>query len=130
MAGAQTPIRAGHHYHPLDDMLPPPAEDIMDNGTEVSDVDGEMWRTNPRSFPTMKTGFQTFQWKLQKRIIREQRYLEVIRNHALSLFADYEQSVVSDENVALLYVYDDIVISSTAGCLMNRNHQCSCPAAK
>jgi hypothetical protein len=111
-------------------MLPPPAEDIMDNVTEVSDVDGEMWRPNPRSFPTMKTGFQTFEWKLQKRIIREQPYLEVIRNHALSLFADYEQSVVSDENVASLYVYDDIVISSTAGCLMNRSHQCSCPAAQ
>jgi hypothetical protein len=43
-----------------------------------------------------------FEQKLQKWIIRQQQHLEVIRNRALGLFADYEQSVVADEEVAWL----------------------------
>jgi len=70
--GAQTPMRGGRSYLPLDDILPPPAEDMIDNIGEESDDDGEMRRPNPRSFPTTKTGFQKFERKLQKRIIRQQ----------------------------------------------------------
>lgn len=51
-AGAQKPIRRGLSYLPLDDMLQPPAEDIIGNFREVSDDDGEMRRLNPRRFPT------------------------------------------------------------------------------
>jgi len=98
--GAQTPMLGGRSYLPLDDILPPPAEDMIDNIGEESDDDGETQRPNPRSFPTTKTGFQKLERKLQMRIIRQQRYLEVIRNHALGLLANYAQSVVSDEDVA------------------------------
>jgi len=86
--GAQTSTRGGRSYLPLDDILPPPAEDIINDIGEESDDDGKTRRPNPRSFLTTKTGFQQFEQKLQKRIIRQQRYLEVIRNRALVLFAD------------------------------------------
>jgi len=76
--GAQMPMRGGRSYLPLDDILPRPAEDMIDDIGEESDDDGETRRPNPRSFLTTKTGFQKLQRKLQKRIIRQQRYLEVI----------------------------------------------------
>jgi len=71
--GSQTPMRGGRSYLPLDDILPPPAEDMIDDIGEESDDDGETWRPNARSFPTTKTGFEKFEWKLEKRIIRQQR---------------------------------------------------------
>jgi len=127
--GAQPPMRGGHSYIPLDDILPPPAEDMIDDIGEQSADDGGTWRPNPRSFPTTKTGFQKFERKLQKRIIRQQRYLEVIRNRALGLFADYEQSVVAGEDMAWLREHDHIVNPPTAGSLANRKHTSSHPAA-
>jgi len=127
--GAQTPLNGGCSYLPLDDILPPPAEDMIDNIGEESDDDGEMRRPNPRSFPTTKTGFQKLQWKLQKRILRQQRYLGAIQNYALGLFADYEQSVVADEDVAWLREHDYIVNPPAAGSLANRKRTCSSPAA-
>jgi len=98
--GAQTRMGGGRSYLPLDDILSPPAEDMIDDIGEEWDDDGETWRPNSRSFPMTKTGFQKFEQKLQTRIIRQERYLEVIRNCALGLFADYNQSVVADEDVA------------------------------
>jgi len=127
--GAQTPMHGGRSYLPLDDILPPPAEDMIDDIGEESDDDGETWRPNPRSFPTTKTGFQKFERKMHKRIIRQQRYLEVIRNHALGLFTDYEQSVVADEVVAWLREHNHIVNPPAAGSLANRKCTSSCPAA-
>jgi len=127
--GAQTPMRGGHSYLPLDDILPPPTEDMIDDIGEESDDDREMRRPNPRSFPTTKTGFQKFERKLQKRIIRQQQYLEVIQNRALGLFADYEQSVVADEDVAWLREHHHIVNPPAAGSLANRKRTSSRPAA-
>ena len=127
--GAQTPMRGGRSYLPLDDILSPPAEDIIDDIGEESDDDGEMRRPNPRSLPTTKTGCQKFEQKLQKRIIRQQRYLEVIRNCALGLFADDEQSVVADEDVAWLCEHNHIVNPPTASSLANRKRTSSRPAA-
>ena len=127
--GSQTPMYGGHSYLPLDAILPPPAENMMDDIIEESDNDGYTWRPNPRSFPTSKTGFQKFEWKRQKIIIRRQQYLEVIPKHALGLFADYEQNVVADEDVAWLRKHDDIVNPPAAGSLANRKHTSSRPAA-
>ena len=127
--GAQTPMRGGHSYLPLDDIFPPPAEDMIDDIGEESDDDGVTRCPNPRSFPTMKTGFQKFQRKLQTRIIRQQQYLEVIRNGALGLFADHEQSVVADEDVVWLREHNHIVNPPAAGSLANRKRTSSCPAA-
>jgi len=76
--GAQTPMRGGRSYLPPDDILPPPAEDMIVDIREESDDDGETRRPNPRSFPMTKTGFENFERKLQTRIIRQQQYLEVI----------------------------------------------------
>jgi hypothetical protein len=45
--GAQTPMRGGRSYVPLDDILSPPAEDVIDDIGEELDDDGEMWRPNP-----------------------------------------------------------------------------------
>jgi len=127
--GAQMPMRGGRSYLPLDDILPPLAEDMIDDIGEESDNDGETRRPYPRNFPTTKTGSQKFERKLHKRIIRQQRYLDVIRNRALGLFADYEQSVVADEDVAWLRKHHHIVNPPAAGSLANRKHTSSCPAA-
>ena len=70
--GAQKPMRGGRSYLPLEDILPPPAEDMINDIGEESDDDGETRHPNPRSFPTTKTGFQQFQRNLQKRIIRQE----------------------------------------------------------
>jgi len=40
-AGAQTPMRGGRSYLPLDDILLPPAKDTMCDIEEVSDDGGE-----------------------------------------------------------------------------------------
>jgi hypothetical protein len=78
----------GPSYIPLDDILPHPAEDMIDDTGEESDDDGETEHPKPRSFPTTKTCVQMFQPKVQTWIIRQQRYLEAIRNGALGLIAD------------------------------------------
>jgi hypothetical protein len=61
-----------------------------------------------------KTGFQKFERKLQLGIIRQKRYLEVIRNRALGLFDNYAQSVVAEEDVAWL-VLGTIPVLDPAG---------------
>ena len=68
-SGAQTPMRGGHNYLPLDDILPPPAKDMIDDIGEESDDDAEMQRPNPRRLPRAKTGFQKYDQKLKRRII-------------------------------------------------------------
>jgi len=127
--GAQTPMHGGRNYPPLDDILPPPAEDMIDNTGEKSDNDAEMWCPIPRCFPTTKIGFQTFRWKHQSSIIRQHQYLKVIRNCALALFADCEQRVVADQDVAWLREHDHIVNPPAAGPLCNGRHTFCCPAA-
>jgi hypothetical protein len=122
-------MHGGRSYVPLDDILQPLAEDMIDNIGEESDDDGPMRRPYPRGLPMTTTGFQKFERKLQKRIIRQQRYLQVIRNRALGLFADYEQSVIADEDVAWLREHDYIVKLPTADSLANRKRTSSCPAA-
>jgi hypothetical protein len=129
MDGAQTPMCGGCSYLPLDDIVQPPAKDMIDDIEEESDDDDETRRPDLRSFPKTKTAFQNFERKLQKRIIRPQRYLAVIRTRALGLFADYEQSVVADEDVAWLHAYDQIVNPPAAGSLANRKRTYSRPAA-
>ena len=124
-AGAQRPMCGGCSYHPLNDILPPPAENMIDDIGAESDDDGGTCRPNPKSFLMVKTGFQKFEGKLQTRTIRQQQYLEVIRNRALGLCADYEQRLVADEDVAWLREHDYIVNPPTAGSLANR----SVPAA-
>jgi len=128
-AGAQTPMHGGRSYLSLDNLLAPPAKDMIDNIGEESHDDGEMRHPNPRSFPMRKTGIQQFERKLQMRIIRQQRYLEVIRILALGLFANYEQGLVADEDVAWLHKHDRIVNPPAAGSLANTKHTSSCPAA-
>jgi len=128
--GAQMPLRGGRSYLPLDDILRPPAEHMIEDIGKELDDNGATQRQNPRSFLTIKTGFQMFAWKLQKRIIRQQRYLEVIRNRTLGLFAEYEQSVVADEDEAWLCMHDHIVNLPAACSLANRKHTSCRPAAK
>jgi len=127
--GAQTPMRGDRSYLPLDDILPPPAENMIDDTGEESDDNGVMQRPAPRSFPTSKTGFQKFEQKLQKRIIRQQGDLEVIRNRALGLFTVYKQSDVADEDVAWLREHNNIVNPPAAGSLANMERTSSHPAA-
>jgi len=127
--GAQTPMRGGRSYLHLDAILPPPAEDMIDDIGQDSVDAGETQCPQPVSFPMTKTGFQKFERKLQKRIITRQQYLEVIRNRALGLFADYRQSVVAVEDVAWLREYNHIVNAPAAGSLANSKRTSSCPAA-
>jgi len=81
----------------------------MDDIREESDDKGWTWRKNPTRFLTTKTGFQKFEGKPAKRIIRQQRYLEVIRNQAFGFCTDYEQSHVANKDVAWLCEHDHIV---------------------
>jgi hypothetical protein len=67
-----------------------------------------------------KPGFQMFERNLQKRIITLQQYLEDIRDCARCLFADYEQRVVADVDVAWLQEHHHIVNPPAAGSLANR----------
>jgi hypothetical protein len=127
--GAQTPMRRARNYLPLDDVLLPPAEDMINDIGEEWDDNGETQPPNRRSFQTTKTGFKKFEGKLEKRIIRQHQYLEVIQNCALGLFADYDQSIVADEDVAWLCEHDHIVNPPTADSLANRNHISSRQAA-
>ena len=88
-AGPHTPTHGFCSYLHVDDMLPPPAEDMLDNIWEESDDDSETWRPYPRSVPMMNRDFQKFEPKLQKRILRQQPDFEVMRNRALGLVAGY-----------------------------------------
>jgi hypothetical protein len=56
-AGAQTPMRSGHTYRPLADILLPPAEERIDDIEEESDRDGKMRPPNRGSFQITTTGF-------------------------------------------------------------------------
>jgi hypothetical protein len=67
-----------------------------------------------------KTGFQMFEQNLQKRIITQQQYLEDMRDCARCLFADYEQCVVADVDVAWLREHHHIVNPPAADSLANR----------
>jgi len=88
-SGAQTAMGGGHsNLHP-NDILPPPAEDIIDDIGEDLDDDAEMRHLNQRNLRTTKSGFQKFISKLQQWIIRQQQYLQVIQNCAFGLFANY-----------------------------------------
>jgi len=64
--GAEMPMHGDRSSISLDDILPPPAEDIIDNIREELDDDGVTWRPNLRSFQTTKTGFHKFEKKLQR----------------------------------------------------------------
>jgi len=122
-------MRGGRSNFPLDDILTPLAEDMIDNIGEESEGDGETRRPNPRGVPTTKTGFQKFEQKLRKRIIRQQWNLAFIRNCALGLFANSEQSVVANQDVTWLRKHDHIVNPLAAGSLANRKRVSSRPAA-
>jgi len=102
---------------------------MIDSIGENPDDDAEIQHPNSISFQIMKIGFEKFEWKLQKRVIWHQRYLDVIRNCAFGLIADYEQSVVADEHVAWLYEHNNIGNPAAAGSLANRNCITSHPAA-
>jgi len=128
-AGVQTPMSGGRSYLPLDGILPPPAEDMIGDIMGESQHNGETWRPNRGSFPTTKTGSQKFERKLQRRIVRQQRLLEVIRNLAFGLFPDYDQSLITDEDVAWLRKHDHIVNPPAAGCLANKKRTSRRPAA-
>lgn len=69
-SGAQRPIGGGRSYLPLDDILPPLGKDMINDIREASDNDAGIRRQIPRCFPTIPTGFQTFEMMLQRMIIR------------------------------------------------------------
>jgi len=129
-SGAQTSLGGGHSYRYLDDNLSPPAEHMMDNMGEESHDDAETQCQQPWSIAMIQTGFQRFEWKHPRRIIRQQCYLEVIQNHAIGLFANYKEWVVADEDVGWLRDYHHNVNPPTAGCLANTKCTSSRPAAK
>jgi len=66
---------------------------------------------------------------MQETIITQHRDLEVIQNGALGPFADYEQSLVADEDVAWQCKYDQILNLPAAGSFANRKRTSSHSAA-
>jgi hypothetical protein len=59
--GSKTPMRGGHSYLQLDDILPPTGEDMIDDIGADSDDLGMTRRPNGRSFPMTKTRFLMFE---------------------------------------------------------------------
>jgi len=57
-SGAKAPMPIGLSYHPFDDILAPPANDLIDDIGEESDDHDVRGRLNWRSFKTTKTGFK------------------------------------------------------------------------
>jgi hypothetical protein len=92
-------MRCVHSYHLLDNLIPPPAEDMIENIGEKSEDDSEMEHLNPRSFLIVNTDFQQCYVKLQWSLIRLLRYHEVIPNTVLGIFVNYVQSIIADEDV-------------------------------
>jgi len=119
-AGTQPPIFGTQSYLPLDDILPLPAEVIINNMLEELDDGGAMRRPNPGRFLTMKTNIEKFKRNLGRTIIKQQCYLEVIHNCTLGSFADYQRSIDADEVVAWLRKDDHIQNHPTAGTVANR----------
>lgn len=71
-AGAKMPPHVGCKYLPRDDVLLPPAEDMVNDTGERSEIDGQMWHQNPTSFPTTDRGLRNFESWLRMLIIRQQ----------------------------------------------------------
>jgi len=69
-----------------------------------------------------------FERKLQKRVIRQQRYLEVFRKCDVGLFADYVHIVVYDVDVAWQPKYDHIMNPAAAASVANRKRTTNRPA--
>jgi len=116
---SQMPMLGGHSYRPQDDIVRPPAEDLINDIGEKSNNCAETWRPCPRSFLTLVTDVEMFERELQTRFILEQEWLGVGRDIALWLFADYEWRVVAVHNVAWLLEHDSIVNPRAAGSLAN-----------
>jgi len=114
-SGAQTPMRAAGSYFPLDDILPPLAEYMIDDIGEEWDDEVEMQCPNLRWFLTTKIGFEQFERQPPTRIITPQRYLEVIRNYAFGLCGAYEQIIVAAGDLAWLGE-DDYSLNPPAVC--------------
>jgi len=127
--GAQAPMCGGRRYLSLGDIPPPSAEDMIEDIREKSDDDADSRCQNPRCFLTTKTGFWKFARILQMRSIGLQGYLECNQNRALGLFADQEQSILANKDVAWLREHNHIVNSPAAGCLANFKHTSSRLAA-
>jgi len=58
--GIQTPMGGGRSSLHLEEILPSPVEDMIDDIVEESDDYTETSRQHAKSFPIMKTGFQMF----------------------------------------------------------------------
>jgi len=127
--GTQMCKGGGLSNHPLDVILHPAAKDMINDIGEGSDDDTETWRPNPRSVMTTKSDFQQVVRQLQRSIMRQQRYLEDIRRRALRLFADDEQRVVADEDMAWLGKQDHIMNPPAVGSLANWKCTSSCPGS-
>jgi len=127
--GAQTPVHGGRSYLPVDAIFPPPVEDVIDNMGDEFNHDAEMKRPIPTSYPMTITGVQMVEMKLQRMVITKQRYLEVIRNGAFRLVADYEHIVVSCDDEAWLCEHDHIVNPPATPSVANRKCSGSLPAA-
>jgi len=69
--GAQMPMGGGRSYCPRDDILPPPATDMIDEIGEESDHEGETQSLFTRCFPMTKTGLENVKQKVQTGIIRQ-----------------------------------------------------------
>jgi len=72
---------------------------------------------NSKGYSADENMLPKFELTLQMRIIRQQRYLEVIGDHALGVFGDYEQSLVADNDVASLHEHAHIVNAPAPGSL-------------
>jgi len=126
-SGTQKVMRGGRSYLPAADMLALPPEHMIDENVDELEDDGARWHQHPGSFPTMKTGFPKFKSKPHRWILWQQGYLEVIRNRAVGVFADYKQTFVAREDMAWLSEHCHIVTPPAAGSFASRTNPSSRP---
>jgi hypothetical protein len=109
-----------------DDILLLPAQDTIDDVSDELNDPAATRHPNPWWVLTRKDGIQKYDRYLQTRNISHQQYLNVIRNCALGHFANYNQRVVAEDDVAWLLIHDDIVNPPTICSLPKRKHTSSC----
>lgn len=103
--------------------------DMIDDIVGELHDEAEARHPHQRSYLIMKSVFQWLEMMLQRWVMKNQQYLQVIQHHPLGLFVDDEQRIIADEDVALLHEHNHFRKPPAAGALATSKGTGSIPAA-
>jgi hypothetical protein len=110
-----TPIPAGRSFLPLDEILPQEEEMIDDIG-EASDDELASSRPRPRSLPSSLAKLVARDKLIQRRLIRQKRYLTIIQNRGHAIWSDdYLPPDPEEESVNWLHDHKYLVNPPSPG---------------